>query len=134
MAGFDELSDVKGEEGLRNGRAWCTGSVVLPCRSWSRYKLMNSLLHVLSLRLLCVIPVEVSGCDLRLNWGMNSFVECLLCASCFTYKCAAKNRHSSCPTLNFLRRGQRYLVTKVMVVMTRTIKHISQRPNCRCIH
>lgn len=67
MAGFDEPSDVKGEGGLRNGRTWCTGSVVLPFRSRSRYKLMNSPLHVLSLRLLCVIQVAMSSCDPRLS-------------------------------------------------------------------
>lgn len=52
----------------------------------------------------------------------------------FPTNAAVKNRHSSCPTWDFLRRGQRYLVTEAIVIMTRTIKHVSQRPNCMCIH
>lgn len=62
----------------------CTGLAVLPFRTRSRCK-SNFLLHVLSLRLLCVIQVEMSSCDLRLSGGIHSFVECLLYASCYTY-------------------------------------------------
>lgn len=54
-----KASDVKGEEGIKNGRTWCTGSLVLRCRGRPGCPWMRSLLHVLSVTRLCGSRVEM---------------------------------------------------------------------------
>lgn len=44
---------------MENGETWWAGSVAFPLRSRPHFKLMSSLLSLLSLRLLCGIQMDL---------------------------------------------------------------------------